>query len=74
MRRGRGSLTLSESLYELLTWMRRPSVTPFFKAARMLCWAKAMPDSLAMIDFLMAAGEEPVRSLRPLIALMHISR
>ena len=40
---------------------------------RSVCWAKAIL-LFARMNFLMAADDEPVRSLRALIALTAISR
>ena len=61
---------MSESLNEAFTGTRRPSLTPFLSAKRRLCWAKARPALFAMMYFLIAADEEPPRSLRALIAAM----
>lgn len=56
------------SLKDDFTIERRPSFTPFLSAARRLCWAKARPALLATMYFLIAELEEPVRSLRALMA------
>ncbi len=48
-----------------------PSLTAFFRAMRRLCWPKVIL-LFAIMYFLIAADEEPLRSLRALIAAMAI--
>jgi hypothetical protein len=51
---------------------RRPSLTPLLSAMRRLCWAKVSPALFAMMYFLIAADDDPPRSLRALIAAVAI--
>ena len=64
----------TESLKEPFTGTSMPFLTPVLRAPRMACWMKVRPELLAMMYFLIAAGEEPVRSLRALMAAEAISR
>jgi hypothetical protein len=50
-----------------------PFFTPVLRARRSECWAKAIL-LLATMNFLMAADDEPVRSLRALMAAAAIAR
>lgn len=58
----------TESLKEPLTGRRVPLATPVLSASLSACCRNTRPVLLATMYFLMAADEEPVRSLRALMA------
>jgi len=67
-------LLRTESLKEPFTGMRVPLATPVLRASLRACCRNTRPVLLATMYFLMAADEEPVRSLRALMASTDIAR